>query len=55
MSECHAELRLHNFEDGSMAFLTCDMGSEEHGDVHHDPVYDVFWRPCGCPAPGDTP
>ncbi len=50
VSECEAELRLHDFSDGSMAFLTCDMEPVEHGDAHHDPVYGVYWETCRCPG-----
>jgi hypothetical protein len=52
MTECEAELRLHDFSDGSMAYLECDLMLEDHAELnHHDPVYGIWWSPCegvGC-------
>lgn len=46
-TECEAELRLHDFEDGTMAHLGCDVAKEEHaGLIHHDPVYGIWWGQC---------
>jgi len=46
-TECAAELRLHDFRDGSMAFLTCDLMLAEHAGLnHHDPVYGTWWGRC---------
>jgi hypothetical protein len=47
VTECGAEFRLHDFQDGSMAFLGCDITKEEHaGLIHHDPVYGLWWSRC---------
>jgi hypothetical protein len=47
VSKCEAEMRLHDFADGSMAYLTCDLRNEEHAGLnHHDPVYGIWWNAC---------
>lgn len=54
MAECEVESRLHDFEDRSMAFLTCDLelGHGLRGLNHHDPVYGVWWQACDLPEHG---
>jgi hypothetical protein len=45
--ECEAELRLHDFTDGSMASLTCDLDRREHAGLnHHDGIYGIWWNAC---------
>ena len=47
MAECEAELRLHDFSDGSMAYLTCDLDLSEHAGLnHHDGIYGIWWSAC---------
>jgi hypothetical protein len=47
MAECEAEHRLHDFSDGSMAYLSCDLDRGDHAGLnHHDPVYGIWWAAC---------
>lgn len=47
MEECEAELRLHDFPDGSAAYLICDLLPADHAGLnHHDPLYGVWWMSC---------
>lgn len=48
-AECDAEVRVHDFADGSMAYLTCDLeaGEAHRGLNHHDGTYGIWWSRCG--------
>jgi hypothetical protein len=41
---CEAEFRLHDYADGSMAYLTCGLDAG-HDDLHWDRVLSVAWVP----------
>lgn len=55
LAECDGETRLHDFRDGSMAYLTCDLQRDAHAGLnHHDPVYGIWWTACTLPEHGHS-
>ena len=54
-AECEAEMRLHDFSDGSMAYLTCDLDRRAHAGLnHHDPTFGIWWNGCTLEDHGHT-